>query len=1004
MKNLNIHLNKKVIASSLLFLVVSLIFTHMAFSQIEGKAPIQGAVNQASAVDVGDDDNGGGGSPPNLTPPMPPSGFVINGTGCGTVNILAPESEPSDTEWFIMTLAQKTAGIEGAAFSGRNATVTTRLASSDIFYIFARRSLYWSEGRILSSSGGHITVHSQEPNRYDLKDPETQCAGSAVTFEMGASQTGVTYHLKKGTTTVSTKSGTGGSISFGAVSAVGTYSVTAVHNTSKCSRQMNNTWTLHGKPSPPSYTLSSNNCGNKTITPGTPPQGTVWAKSNFTYRSVPDQAPDKDNLEGPTGGYYTYTAFDAVEDIAVSKTMNFRAMNRVTGCLSTLESESITIKPYPAEYELKEPSVTCGGQPIQFKLSGSQTDATYHLQKNGSTVTSKTGSGSAITFSDVTSSGNYTAIAIHNNGCQTPMRETRLIDGLPDPPSYSISLNECGDKTFVKEGNPPLGITWAKSRFVLVNVEDGPPDKDNLETHTSDYYRFAEFEEDVNVSVSRTIELQSLNLVTGCLSSVLTVPVEVTHMPNVLNTIDNFTFCAVEVNSGAFEMSGMENDVTYTIEGNRVAEHLGMGLVKWTNVPEGRYTVHGQRGACGRNLNAIIHFGPTDMPTINSTTLEVFEETVLDLAVVSGSDKGTWSGPGVSGKNMVAARAGLGTHQIGIYYDNEGCVLDDELEVNVHPIPTLKLDNSSVVRPGTNVGMSIENYSQDYTYGWYKGSATIDGSLVTANQAGLYVLKATTSSNYSALSNTIYLTAPKAQFALNYVASSTYKIPEKVEASLPTAYSEISKGFQYIDGLGQVNQVVQKNASHHASDLVFGGQLDEYGRAVKQYLPVPTGNDGTYKSHFGEDQLAYYTTQYGASEGQTAYAETDYENSPLSRPVKTFSPGFAWNKGQGHRPVEINYAFNATGEVINWTLENGQPKKNATYSPGKLHKTTTKDENGRRVQEFKNLDGQVVLKKVQASEADPSSENDWFQTYYIYDDLGNLRTVIPPRATQLINN
>src|SRR5690606_15797661 len=64
----------------------------------------------------------------------------------------------------------------------------------------------------------------------------------------------------------------------------------------------------------------------------------------------------------------------------------------------------------------------------------------------------------------------------------------------------------------------------------------------------------------------------------------------------------------------------------------------------------------------------------------------------------------------------------------------------------------------------------------------------------------------------------------------------------------------------------------------------------------------------------------------------------------------------------------------------------------------------TKDEEGNEVREYTNKIGQVILKKVQAVDTSTidislSNRNHWAQTYYVYDDLGNLRYVLPPELT-----
>ncbi|HJP63611.1 MAG TPA: RHS repeat-associated core domain-containing protein, partial [Mucilaginibacter sp.] len=73
---------------------------------------------------------------------------------------------------------------------------------------------------------------------------------------------------------------------------------------------------------------------------------------------------------------------------------------------------------------------------------------------------------------------------------------------------------------------------------------------------------------------------------------------------------------------------------------------------------------------------------------------------------------------------------------------------------------------------------------------------------------------------------------------------------------------------------------------------------------------------------------------------------------------------------------------------------------NSFYDPNTLSITITKDENwtsGRAgtTEEYKNLQGQVILKRVYNYK---NSALEVLSTYYVYDDLGNLAFVLPPMA------
>ncbi|WP_165760275.1 hypothetical protein, partial [Niastella populi] len=84
----------------------------------------------------------------------------------------------------------------------------------------------------------------------------------------------------------------------------------------------------------------------------------------------------------------------------------------------------------------------------------------------------------------------------------------------------------------------------------------------------------------------------------------------------------------------------------------------------------------------------------------------------------------------------------------------------------------------------------------------------------------------------------------------------------------------------------------------------------------------------------------------------------------------------------------------------------------ATYPAGVLYKHVTVDEHGKQVIEFKDKEGKVVLKRVQLTGfADngtaniPSGDREidgWLCTYYIYDELNNLRCVIQPEGVKAL--
>ena len=135
-----------------------------------------------------------------------------------------------------------------------------------------------------------------------------------------------------------------------------------------------------------------------------------------------------------------------------------------------------------------------------------------------------------------------------------------------------------------------------------------------------------------------------------------------------------------------------------------------------------------------------------------------------------------------------------------------------------------------------------------------------------------------------------------------------------------------------------------------------------------------------------------------------------YENSPLNRVTNTYPQGNSWvgvSKG-----ATIQYLSNTTiDNVQKWNISGVQgstPTDAGAYAAGQLYKSISSDEKGLQVISFKDLEGHVVLKKVQLSAAtvdngSGSGHLNWLCTYYVYDDFGSLRFVITPKVVTQID-
>ncbi|WP_281989634.1 DUF6443 domain-containing protein [Aquimarina aggregata] len=253
----------------------------------------------------------------------------------------------------------------------------------------------------------------------------------------------------------------------------------------------------------------------------------------------------------------------------------------------------------------------------------------------------------------------------------------------------------------------------------------------------------------------------------------------------------------------------------------------------------------------------------------------------------------------------------------------------------------------------------------------------------------------------------------------NYIFTRVYQ-EAKTTPNAISNNSDVIESISYFDGLGRPKQQIAIKASPDQKDIVNHITYDTFGRQAKQYLPFErqAGAVGSYNPvNINTDINSYYQNKYAADfAGVTpanvnAYSESNFESSPLNRVLEQGAPGTDWkanpNSDTDHT-VKFDWATNTATEVfyfdINFTNDNPETPtliKNGYYNADELLITITKDENWQPGQthtndhttkEYTDKQGRVVLKRTY-------NNNVPHDTYYVYDDFGNLTYVIPPKVT-----
>jgi len=200
----------------------------------------------------------------------------------------------------------------------------------------------------------------------------------------------------------------------------------------------------------------------------------------------------------------------------------------------------------------------------------------------------------------------------------------------------------------------------------------------------------------------------------------------------------------------------------------------------------------------------------------------------------------------------------------------------------------------------------------------------------------------------------------------------------------------------YYDGLGRPEQTVQYGASPNGKkDWVSRTAYDGLGREHQQWLPTSVSRSFGYVSATSLETIS--STQYA---DRYANNRMVYEDSPLERIIERYGPGEAWQMG-GHA-VKSAYRFNQTADnclyfAVGGTRENPVLVHEGFYSPNLLDVTQTTDEDNNRTEVFTDKEGNKILeRRFPSSVATLSAASD---TYYVYDDYGNLCFVLSPEAS-----
>ena len=186
----------------------------------------------------------------------------------------------------------------------------------------------------------------------------------------------------------------------------------------------------------------------------------------------------------------------------------------------------------------------------------------------------------------------------------------------------------------------------------------------------------------------------------------------------------------------------------------------------------------------------------------------------------------------------------------------------------------------------------------------------------------------------------------------------------------------------HINEQGQEIQTIHKSASPNGEDIISYTEYNRDARTIHTWLPIVAEDVNVLSL---EEIQSLATSQYGdAAPFSTTYKEA-------SRRGRVKRATIAGEGYQGHSS-HMEYDVNSTPVPHIVVVDSGL-RVEGEYPIGVLRKTTMIDADGKKQSTFVDMDERTIVARL----------GDDLDTYYVYDDFGRLRYVLPPAITRQMN-
>ena len=261
--------------------------------------------------------------------------------------------------------------------------------------------------------------------------------------------------------------------------------------------------------------------------------------------------------------------------------------------------------------------------------------------------------------------------------------------------------------------------------------------------------------------------------------------------------------------------------------------------------------------------------------------------------------------------------------------------------------------------------------------------------------------------------------AQKPTASKNYVMVKTYKIKSQDESISDPKKVDI--GISYMDGMGRSSQSIAIHASPTGKDLVKSNIYDSLGREAYNMLPfsftTTQNNNGAFinnaagiaidglgkKTATGAISTFYNTAAtVDYTKDTKPFSETQFEASGYSRVLKQESVGKNFEQQWANVQYRLNdftidavRRFKYTGKYADADelVDLYKIEYDSTYKANTLTAVRTTDADGKSSVEFTDQEGRTVMKRSFVLQGN-------LDTYYVYDDYGQVRAVLPPKLAK----